>query len=98
MRLILVDVPAAAVLLVVYLGLGIFHAYCFFKLSKKTFVPQAMIMGFCFSRVVTMSLRIAWTEHLTNKNLAIAASVFINAGVLLLVYPCCNGANISVPS
>jgi hypothetical protein len=73
------------VLLVVYLGLGIFHAYCFFKLSKKTFVPQAMTMGFCFSRVVSLSLRMAWTEHVTNKNLAIAASVFINAGVLLLV-------------
>ena len=46
-----------------------------------------MVMGFCFSRVVTMALRIAWTENLQNKNLAIAASVFINAGVLLLVHP-----------
>src|ERR1700724_428636 len=73
------DVPAAAVLLVVYLGLGLVHAFFFFRLSKKTFIPQAMVMVFCFSRVVTMSLRIAWSTDLTNKNIAIAASVFINA-------------------
>jgi len=80
------DIPAAAVLLVVYLGLGIAHAILFFKLSKKTFIPQAMVMGFCFSRVITMCLRIAWTTNITNKNLAIAANVFVNAGVLLIVY------------
>jgi hypothetical protein len=34
-----------------------------------------------------MILRIAWTTHVTNKNLAIAASVFINAGVMLIVDP-----------
>jgi hypothetical protein len=80
-----VDIPAAAVLLVVYLGLGLVHAFFFFRLSKRTFVPQAMVMGFCFSRVVSMSLRIAWSTNLTNKNIAIASSVFISAGVLLLV-------------
>ena len=82
-----VDIPADAVLLVVYLCLGIFHAVCFFRLSKKTFVPQAMVMGFCFSRVVTMALRMAWANNVTNKNLAIASNVFINAGVLLIVAP-----------
>lgn len=46
-----------------------------------------MVMGFCFSRVVTMSLRMAWTTNITNKNLAIAANVFVNAGVLLIVPP-----------
>jgi hypothetical protein len=35
--------------------------------------------------VVSMSLRIAWSTNLTNKNIAIASSVFISAGVLLLV-------------
>jgi len=71
----------------VYLGLGITHAIFFFRLSKKTFVPQAMVMGFCFSRVVSLSLRIAWTVDATDKNVAIAANVFVNAGVLLLVFP-----------
>ena len=81
----MLDVPASAVLLAVYLALGIFHAVCFFRFSKKTFLPQAMVMGFCFSRVVTMALRIAWTTNVTSKNLSIAASIFINAGVLLIV-------------
>ena len=50
-------------------------------------MPQAMVMGFCFSRVVSLSLRIAWTVDATDKNVAIAANVFVNAGVLLLVFP-----------
>jgi hypothetical protein len=79
------DDPATAVLLVVYLALGITHAVMFFKISKRTFIPQAMVMGFCFSRVVTMSLRLAWSNNVTNKNVAIAATVFLNAGVLLIV-------------
>lgn len=78
------DIPVSSVLLVVYLGLGIVHAIFFFKLSKKTFIPGAMVMGFCFSRVVTMCLRIAWTANVTIKNLAIAANVFVNGGVLLI--------------
>jgi hypothetical protein len=81
-----VDVPASAVLLVLYLGLGLHHAYCFFKLSSRTFVPQAMVMGFCYSRVVTMAMRIVWTENLDNKSIAIAANVFINAGLLIIVH------------
>lgn len=69
----------------VYLALGITHAIFFFRLSKRTFIPQAMVMGFCFSRVASLALRMAWTTHVTDKNVAIAANVFINAGVLLLV-------------
>jgi hypothetical protein len=69
----------------VYLALGLTHAIFFFRLSKRTFIPQAMVMGFCFSRVASLALRIAWTTHVTDKNVAIAANVFINAGVLLLV-------------
>jgi hypothetical protein len=78
------DIPASAVLLVVYLALAVVHGYFFFVKSKKTFVPQAMTMGFCISRVVSMSLRIAWTADVTNKNIAIASNIFLNAGVLLL--------------
>ena len=80
-----VDVLSAAVLPVVYLTLGITHAVFFFRLSKKRFIPQAMVMGFCFSRVVTMCLRISWTTNICNKNIAIAANVFVIAGVLLIV-------------
>jgi hypothetical protein len=78
------DIPASAVLLVVYLALAVVHGYLFFVKSKKTFIPQAMTMGFCISRVVSMSLRIAWTANVTNKNIAIASNIFLNAGVLLL--------------
>ena len=81
------DIPASAVLLMVYLCLGIVHGTFFFKVSKRTFIPHAITMGFCFSRVVTMALRIAWATQVTNKNVAIAANVFLSAGVLLIVLP-----------
>jgi len=82
-----VDIPASAVLLGVYLCLAVVHGYYFVRVSKRTFIPQVLTMAFCYARVVTLSLRIAWTAHVTNKNLAIAANVFTNAGILLLVSP-----------
>ena len=45
---------------------------------------SGMIFGFCMARIVTCSLRLAWSTHLTNISLAIAAQIFVSAGVLLL--------------
>ena len=41
--------------------------------------------GYCMSRITTMVLRMAWSQHLDNSGLAIASLVFLNAGVLLIV-------------
>ena len=48
------------------------------------FLLSGMLFGFCMSRIVTMVVRIAWITHITNVRLAIAASVFVAAGVVLL--------------
>ncbi|PSR78511.1 hypothetical protein BD289DRAFT_443833 [Coniella lustricola] len=48
------------------------------------FVFSALCFGFCMARITTLSLRMAWASHSTNINLAIAASIFVQAGVLLL--------------
>jgi hypothetical protein len=41
-------------------------------------------IGFCAVRVVTMSLRIAWSKHPRNVRLGIAAQVFVYAGTIIL--------------
>ena len=48
------------------------------------FLISGMLFGFCMSRIVTMVVRIAWTTRVTNARLAIAANVFVAAGVVLL--------------
>lgn len=42
------------------------------------------MFGFCMSRVGTCVLRLAWATRLSNIRLAIAASIFINLGVLVV--------------
>jgi NADH:ubiquinone oxidoreductase subunit 6 (subunit J) len=41
-------------------------------------------IGFCMIRIVTMSLRIAWSQHPRNINLGIAAQVFVYVGTIIL--------------
>jgi hypothetical protein len=48
------------------------------------FIPSAATFGFCVSRIIANIIRIAWACHPTNIRLAIAASIFVAAGVVLL--------------
>lgn len=43
-----------------------------------------MLFGFCIARITTCTMRLVWSTHLTNVSVAIAAQVFVSAGVLLL--------------
>lgn len=40
--------------------------------------------GFCFTRICATSLRIAWSQHPDNVALAMAAQIFVYAGIVLL--------------
>ena len=42
------------------------------------------MFGFCMSRIVTMIMRIVWAVHPRNVSIAIAANIFVAAGVVLL--------------
>lgn len=58
-----------------------------FQLNNRrghTFRPSALLFGFCMARITTCILRIAWAARPTNVRLAIAAGIFINAGILIL--------------
>lgn len=43
-----------------------------------------MIFGFCMARISTLVLRIAWSTRHQNQGLAIAASILVNAGILII--------------
>lgn len=48
------------------------------------FLPSALLGGFCMARILTLSLRIGWATHHQNVSLAIAAGIFVNAGILIV--------------
>lgn len=58
-----------------------------FQINRKRdhkFIFSVMLFGFCMARIVTLCLRIAWASRPRDIDLAIAASIFVQAGVLLL--------------
>ncbi|KAI8716700.1 hypothetical protein NCS52_00964200 [Fusarium sp. LHS14.1] len=48
------------------------------------FVLSALLFGLSMARIITNVLRVAWAVHNDNARLVIAASIFANAGILLL--------------
>lgn len=80
------DVPICAVFLVLFLIGAVSHMTLFRRNLARghKFIPSAMTFGFCMSRIVANIIRIAWACHPSNINLAIAAQIFVAAGVLLL--------------
>ncbi len=80
------DVPICAVFLVLFIGGAISHMTIFQVNMKRghKFILSGMMFGFCMSRLVTMVLRIVWAVYPHNVRIAIAANVFVAAGVVLL--------------
>lgn len=56
------------------------------KKQGKKFGFCGMMFGLCMIRLVTCSLRIAWAIHPTVIRLGMAASIFVNVGVVLLYF------------
>lgn len=81
-----VDVPICSVFLVLFLGFGISHMVLFRRNLARghKFIPSAATFGFCMSRVVANIMRIVWACRPKNVRVAIAAQIFVAAGVLLL--------------
>ncbi|CUS14334.1 unnamed protein product [Tuber aestivum] len=81
-----VDVPISSVFIAIFFTLAVIHMALFARNRRRGhfFVFSAVVFGFCMSRIVTFSMRIAWATHPRNAQVAIAASVFVAAGVVLL--------------
>lgn len=81
-----VDVPVTAVFMVFFLVGAITHMTILqLNLRKKhKFILSGLMFGFCMARLMTCVLRIAWAVHPNHIPLAIAANIFVSAGVVLL--------------
>ncbi|KAK3942920.1 hypothetical protein QBC46DRAFT_457291 [Diplogelasinospora grovesii] len=83
---ILPDAPICGVLLGLFV-LGAATNMTIFQLNRRRghkFLFSALLFGFCMARIVALTMRLVWTTHPTNINVAIASNIFTAAGVLLL--------------
>jgi hypothetical protein len=80
------DIPVCVVFLVIYMCFAATNM-TIFQINRRKghkFIPSAMMFGFSMSRIVTLVLRIVWSQRPTNVRLALAAQIFVNAGVLVI--------------
>ncbi|TVY43474.1 hypothetical protein LCER1_G008871 [Lachnellula cervina] len=80
------DDPITAVFLFLFLCGAITHMTILqINLRRGTkFVMSGMTFGFCMARITACTMRLAWSTHPHNISVAIAAQIFIAAGVILL--------------
>lgn len=72
--------------MVLYLSSAITNMTIYQKNRRRDhkFLPSALLFGFSMARVLTMILRIIWAAKPHAVNVAIAAQIFVNAGVLIV--------------
>ncbi|RHZ49488.1 uncharacterized protein CDV56_101635 [Aspergillus thermomutatus] len=80
------DIPICAVFMALYIGFAATNMTILQKNRRRShkFMISGMLFGFCMARTTTLVLRIAWANRQHNVRLAIAANIFVNAGVLLV--------------
>lgn len=81
-----IDVPVTAVFLFLFI-LGAIGHMTIFQLNKRRghkFIMSGMMFGFCMARITTCVMRIAWATRPNQIRIAIAAQIFVSAGVVLL--------------
>ncbi|OAL49534.1 hypothetical protein IQ07DRAFT_588093 [Pyrenochaeta sp. DS3sAY3a] len=85
---VLPDVPVTSVFLVLYFVFGIVHFVIFRKNKDRghKFIFNAAIFGLCKIRIITMSLRLAWTYYPRNVNLGLAANVVCYCGMIIPLF------------
>ncbi|KAK5633812.1 hypothetical protein RRF57_009526 [Xylaria bambusicola] len=80
------DIPISAVFLALYLTSAVANM-TILQINLRRghkFVISGALFGFSMSRIITFILRIVWALHQHNVRLAIAANIFVNAGVLVV--------------
>jgi len=81
-----VDVPITAVFLCLFVGGAVMHMTIFQLNNRRShkFLISVFLFGFCMARITTCAMRIASVCIPTNIRLAIAAQIFVAAGVLIV--------------
>ncbi|KAI4202912.1 MAG: hypothetical protein LQ346_001885 [Caloplaca aetnensis] len=80
------DVPITAVFLFLFICCAVAHM-TILQLNNKRghkFLMSGMTFGFCMARITTCIMRIVWATRPRNVRIAIAAQIFVAAGVVLL--------------
>lgn len=80
------DAAPSALFLALFFLTALSHAFILLRNKKRghKFLFNGLCTGFCMARVVTNSLRLAWMYNIENRNLAIASTIFVALGVLIL--------------
>ncbi|KAF5013677.1 hypothetical protein FDECE_334 [Fusarium decemcellulare] len=81
-----VDDPISGVLLAFFIAGAVLNM-TIFQLNRRRshkFILSGLLFGFCMARIVANVLRIVWASYPNNAQIAIAAQVFANAGVVIL--------------
>ncbi|TVY12664.1 hypothetical protein LARI1_G009241 [Lachnellula arida] len=80
------DDPITAVFLFLFLCGAITHMTILqINLRRGTkFIMSGMMFGFCMARITTCTMRLVWSTHPHDLSVAIAAQIFVAAGVILL--------------
>ncbi|KAF4632205.1 hypothetical protein G7Y89_g5920 [Cudoniella acicularis] len=80
------DDPITAVFLALFAGGAVVHM-AIFQINQRRgvkFVISGLLFGFCMARITACTMRLVWSTHLMNVSIAIAAQIFVAAGVILL--------------
>ncbi|OJJ44968.1 hypothetical protein ASPZODRAFT_153292 [Penicilliopsis zonata CBS 506.65] len=80
------DVPICAVFILLFIGGAVSHMTLFRRNMARDhkFIPSAVTFGFCMSRIIANAMRIAWACQPHSVSLGIAATIFVNAAIVLL--------------
>lgn len=80
------DVPICAVFIAIYLSFAITNIaiHQTNRRRQHKFLLSVLLTGFSMARVATLVLRIAWSTRQHNIRLAIAANIFVSAGILII--------------
>ncbi|GKT47280.1 uncharacterized protein ColSpa_07461 [Colletotrichum spaethianum] len=82
-----VDVPICIVLIIFFVAAASLNLFIFVrnKSCGHKFLFSSVLVGFCLTRIIALSLRIAWATQPWNVRLNIAATIFAAAGVVVLL-------------
>ncbi|RYP45639.1 hypothetical protein DL768_008028 [Monosporascus sp. mg162] len=80
------DAVISAIFIALFLGLAAVNMTILQanKRRRHSFPISGMLFGLCMGRVTTLVLRMAWATAPRNVRLGLAASIFVNCGVVLL--------------
>ncbi|KAI1451769.1 hypothetical protein F4805DRAFT_72465 [Annulohypoxylon moriforme] len=80
------DVPVSAVFVAMYVAFAVTNMTIYQINNRRghKFIPSVALFGFCMARILTLVLRIVWSTRHSNVSLAIAANIFVNAGILIV--------------